>query len=254
MDYLTLAVIVLASVIPPVVYLLWVRGAETCQRNSLGSVVRAFLIGATLSIGLALVLETIVLQVLFGAGPLSPLDPTNVTLVTFVSAVIVAPLVEELSKAIGVMGMRPYVDELEDGLVYGASVGLGFAACENMIYAGSAAVNGIEAVLAIAAVRAVSSTLLHASATATSGYGLGRKWLMGRSGTRTSWLGFYLVAVLLHGTYNFLAILGVIFTNSDVASLIGLAAAVLLVITTFLYIRRRIESLDRASCRPPNPS
>jgi RsiW-degrading membrane proteinase PrsW (M82 family) len=254
-DAVTLVVIFLVSVVPPVIYMLWIRGAETCQRESLGSVVRAFVIGATLSIGLALVFEVILIQVLFGAGPMSPLDPSNVTLVAIVTSVIIAPLVEELSKAIGVMGMRPYVNELEDGLIYGAAVGLGFAASENVIYAGSAAVNGLSAVLLTAAIRAVSSTLLHASATATSGYGLGRKWLMERFGRSGSWIGFYLIAVLLHASYNFLAILGVIFTDSaDLASIVGLGAAVLLVVLSILFIRGRIESLDRAGCRPPNPS
>jgi RsiW-degrading membrane proteinase PrsW (M82 family) len=254
-EMLTLAVVFLASVIPPVIYLLWVRRAETCQRESFGSVLRAFIIGASLSIGIALVLETLVLQLLFGAGPLSPLNASDVTLVTFVSAVIVAPIVEELSKAIGVMGMRQYVNELEDGLVYGVSVGLGFAAAENMIYAGDAAINGIAAILGIAAIRAVSSTLLHASATASSGYGLGRQWLMARVGARGSWIGFYLLAVLLHAAYNFLAILGIIFTDSsEMASLIGLGGAVLLVVVCFLFIRSRIESLDRDGCRPPSSS
>jgi threonine/homoserine/homoserine lactone efflux protein len=64
-----------------------------------------------------------------------------------------------------------------------------------------------------------------------------------------------LLAVLLHASYNFLAILGVIFSASaDIASLIGLAGAVLLVVICFLFIRSRIESLDRDSCRPPNSS
>ena len=95
--------------------------------------------------------------------------------------------------------------------------------------------------------------MLHASETASSGYGLGRQWLMARVGAQGSWIGFYLLAVLLHATYNFLAILGVIFTDSaETASLIGLGGAVLLVVVCFVLIRGRIESLDRANCRPPS--
>ena len=58
------------------------------------------------------------------------------TVAIVVGAVIIAPFVEEFLKALGMMraGVKEEVDEVEDGLVYGAACGLGFAATENLMY------------------------------------------------------------------------------------------------------------------------
>src|SRR5947208_7460320 len=59
-------------------------------------------------------------------------DPDVVSLV--VGAAIVAPIVEEAAKGLGVRAGRPEIQKLLDGLVYGAAAGLGFSATENLFY------------------------------------------------------------------------------------------------------------------------
>ena len=49
-------------------------------------------------------------------------------------SVIIAPIIEELSKALGLRLIKNQIFELEDGLIYGAVAGFGFAATENLIY------------------------------------------------------------------------------------------------------------------------
>ncbi len=83
---------------------------------------------------------------------------------------------------------------------------LGFAAMENIFYNSSALLNGFDVFLMTALTRAVASTLLHASASAVLGYGIARAYINGARGRRTSYLPYYLAAVVLHGLFNAFAV------------------------------------------------
>lgn len=92
------------------------------------------------------------------------------------AAVIVAPLVEEPSKALvlfAVMQSRHF-DNATDGFVYGAAAGLGFGMTENFLYFTSAASSGdpLSWVYTVV-IRTLYSAVMHGAATSCVGAMLG---------------------------------------------------------------------------------
>lgn len=97
---------------------------------------------------------------------------------TLLAAPLSAPLVEETAKALGVLALwwllRAEFDNMRDGLVYGALVGLGFELTENVRYLTLAAVQaGIAGLARGVWVRGILGGLKHAVFTATVGAGIG---------------------------------------------------------------------------------
>lgn len=84
---------------------------------------------------------------------------------------VVAPAVEELAKALFIVYLvrRPRFTYFVDGAVYGFAVGIGFAVVENYHYLWL----NPNTALNLAIGRVLSTNLMHASATAISGIGLG---------------------------------------------------------------------------------
>jgi RsiW-degrading membrane proteinase PrsW (M82 family) len=255
LSILELAVVLFAAVAPSVVYIIWIRNAEMCQREDLRSILLAFLLGAFFSLGAAFLIETGVLSLLFGDGgifarPFWILDPKDPSVQLAIMACIVAPLVEEMTKAWGISFFRNRFTELENGLVYGAAVGLGFAAFENILYESDALSQGLTVFLATAVARALTSTALHASASSIVGYGLGRRHMLRSKGIRASWLPYYFLAVLLHGAFNLLAIAGQV-SGSEWVALFGVLASLILVQQTIKFIVKKIKELDQTyACAP----
>lgn len=227
-DGLLFAGLVALSLIPPMLYLLWLRSRERFDREPVGSVVGAFVYGGTIGVAIA-----VLLHILFdfgyqqSGGPF-PLEDA------FVAAVVIAPLVEEFAKALGLGRFRRRILELEDGIIYGAGLGLGFAATENLVYGVTALLDsGFGDAIVTVVVRVFSSMLLHSGASALLGFGYAVAVLRGRG--MWSLLPYYLVAVFLHAVYNFLV---------STQQLIGLVAAVIMVSFVATTLRRRIEHLD----------
>lgn len=134
---------------------------------------------------------------------------------------------------------------MEDGIVYGAAVGLGFAATENLLYLVSALSDSVESFVATAALRAVTSTLLHASASAVAGYGIAQAIYLRRIGRPASWLPFLGLAMAMHALFNLFASLGELVQVDQVAfAFLGFVLAFLLAAGAFVIIRRRIRELD----------
>ncbi len=172
----------------------------------------------------------------------------------FVLVVLVAPFAEELAKGLGVFRVRAHLNELEDGIVYGASAGLGFAATENLLYGavayalaiseGAVARDALGASLSVIGVRSFSSVLLHASATSAFGYGVARSLL---SPQRRSIVPFYLLAVFMHGAFNFFAGFGELFAGryGEGATLIGLVAAIAIAVLAVGIARSAITRQEK---------
>jgi RsiW-degrading membrane proteinase PrsW (M82 family) len=148
------------------------------------------------------------------------------------------------------MLFRGRLAELKNGLVYGAAVGLGFAAVENVLYGANAIAVGLDVFAGTAVLRALTSTLLHASASAIAGFGISRQIVMRAKGLKVSWLPYYGLAVLLHASFNFFAIIGQV-SGSQFAYMLGLGFAVLLVATTFDRILKKVSDLDALLCVQP---
>ncbi len=129
------------------------------------------------------------------------LDPT--ALAVF-SAVMVAPLVEELAKPLGlyiIQGEEEPKLSLQNWVLLGAISGLGFAVLENILYASSVMVYGTDIALSLLLLRFLLP--LHMVASAITGLGFGL-WIKTKNG-------FYFVicifiAMLIHAMFNFSAI------------------------------------------------
>lgn len=239
-------VLVLVAFAPSVLYMVWIRNTEKHSREPYGMLLKVFAYGAVLSVIFAVALELILVS-LFDQNIERVYEylGDNPSIPTLVLACVIAPFVEELTKALGVLRVKKkrMLVELENGIVYGAAAGLGFAATENLLYESTAFLaDGMEAFVLTAALRSLSSVLLHATASALVGLGIARKALQGKS-----WLPYYLGAVALHGLYNFAASFGSIYyeTFGDSAYLIGLTAAFAIAIVGVGVMRGKIRRLDR---------
>lgn len=96
-----------------------------------------------------------------------------------VQATFLAPLVEEPAKGavLLLVARSRHFDNVTDGFVYGAAVGLGFGMSENLLYfVGAAAEGDAWAWMTTVAIRTLYSALMHAAASSLLGaaIGLGR--------------------------------------------------------------------------------
>lgn len=247
-NFVDLAILVVVAFVPSIIYLVWMRNTERFNKEPYARLLRVFIYGATVSVLLAVLLESLMI-VLYETNfaRVYELLGNNPNIETIILACVIAPFVEEATKTLGVLSQRRFMREIEDGIIYGAAVGLGFAATENMLYEGSAMLEGgTTAFIATAVVRIFSSSLLHASASAVSGLGIARKVHQGKS-----WLPYYLGAVIMHATFNLGASLGVFFEGDlgSSASLIGLFIAFAIAIIGITSLRAKIRGLDMGLAR-----
>ncbi len=249
MDIWEILMVVLSAIIPPILYLVWVRNSERFRREPYSTVLLAFLFSATIAIGAAFLIENGIVELILKEGsPFWSLTEYTSGTYTFFLVVIVAPLVEEPVKALGVILMKKRLTELENGLIYGAAVGLGFAATENILYLNNALMASLQVFIVTAVVRALTSTVLHASASGIAGFGIARSEILAKRGIKKSWLPYLAVAILLHGLFNFFAILGLFYADgANWPYIVGLFFGSALAIFMFGYIRRKIRELDTLS-------
>lgn len=158
---------------------------------------------------------------LVGAFPVAILAGiVNATFATVLSlgvvVVLVAPLAEETLKYLGAKrGTRRSAafDEPVDGMIYGVTVGLGFAAAETVDYLiaaytgvdlwtgeADALCHGFECFAIVAVIRGIGSALVHALCSGIAGYYLSRRVLDGRP--RRAAIGGVLLAALFHALWN----------------------------------------------------
>lgn len=152
------------------------------------------------------------------------LKPDTPLITLFIAMILIVGLFEEGAKSLLVYRFHykhPEFNESLDGIIYGVTVGLGFAAFENLFYT---VLYGYK----VGLVRAVVTSLIHASFTGIFGYFLGQAKMKDNRSLIIS--GFILVTVL-HGLYDFLLI----------SNIIGLFSAVLIVIVLQLIITRLIN-------------
>ncbi len=246
MNIVFLAILVLVAFLPSLIYMVAIRNTERYEREPWRAVLKSFFIGASFGIILAAILEMVAVD--FYATSFQFLREYEFiarhrrSIDAIVLAAVIAPFVEEATKAYGIFASRRYIDEIEDGLVYGASSGFGFAATENLLYEVSALLQGgMISWLSMAIVRSISSALIHGSTTALTGLGYSlRKF--GRGST----LKGYLSAVLLHSSFNLLASIPIIFQGySEMLYLVPLFLAIVYGIIAISHIRRKIRYYDR---------
>lgn len=214
------ALSVLAAVVPMALYLAAVWWMDRYDREPIWLVLLTFAWGAFVATTLSLLGNTtldLLLHAVVGAKIASQVTP-----------VVVAPLVEEPTKAailLLVFRARSF-DNATDGFVYGAATGLGFGMTENLLYfitaaqmASFAPLEGSLAWATTVAARTFFSAVMHAGASSVIGaaFGLSRLWSpWARLPTVVAGFG---IAVGMHALWNGLL------TAASVVGMPALAAA-----------------------------
>ena len=219
--------------LPPIIYTIWIRNTEEINREKWKSIILCFIWGATIAVIAALILEFILD---FSISP-SINDQNTLSLV---SVIIIAPFAEELAKplALRLKSVKKELDELEDGLIYGAIAGLGFSATENLLYGLDFLSEGLLFFFIFMSIRSFGGCLLHASATAWTGYGYGKTIMKNTSFIRV--IPYFLLAMLIHAFYNSLL------SFELLGASLGLLAALTFTAISIQIIRTKIKNLDRA--------
>ena len=188
------------ALVPLVGVLLAVRIVDRWEPEPRSLIVLAVAWGAVAAVVIALGVD-LALSIVFGSGQ-------SIEREAF-SAVVQAPIVEELAKGLGVFVIfataRRAFDGPVDGVVYGALVGAGFAFTENILYFASSMIEGGVTDTAVTFfLRGILSPFAHVMFTAVTGYALGRA---ARQGVSTGaavgpWIVGMIGAAALHALWN----------------------------------------------------
>lgn len=200
----TLAISLVLASIPLVIVLVGIRWIDRWEPEPRGALLFAFLWGAAASIAIALVFSGITQYYEAAAGIQKSAGSE------FFAAVFQAPVVEETAKGFGILlvfwAMRRTFDGPVDGVVYGATIAIGFAFTENLQYFGLAIIEdrgfGSDVVQTFL-LRAILSPFAHVMFTACTGLALG---LAARRTGGLGAIGYFISglipAILLHAFWN----------------------------------------------------
>jgi protease PrsW len=211
---LVLILSIMAGVIPATIYALIIQRLDRYEKEPRLLLAVTFLWGAVPAILLAIVLEGIL-----GA----PLELLNSPGAEIVASGLIAPVVEEVTKGLAILGLylvfRHEFDDLLDGIVYGALVGLGFGLTENVLYfARSHGDGGWTQWIVTVLVRSLVFGLVHSFYSGLVGAGFGQARVAKNSRARALW-----PLVGLSGAIVFHAIHNIVLSVSWSAPLAGLA-------------------------------
>lgn len=188
-----------AGIIPMLIYPLILYWFDRYEKEPKGMLIATFIWGALPAAIVALVSQLILdipLSLFFVQGTLGH---------EFVTSSIVAPVTEEIAKGAAVFFVfvlfRREFDSVFDGIIYGALVGFGFAAIENVLYFSTSASMGDLTLLFF--MRAVLFGLNHAMFTSLTGIGFAVARLTRNPLGRlfAPLVGLFL-AMLAHGLHN----------------------------------------------------
>ncbi|MEA2573907.1 MAG: protease PrsW [Chloroflexia bacterium] len=225
MDFLiVIAIASLLALVPTLFYALLVWWLDRYEKEPLPLLVVAFLWGAVPAVILAIALE-------LGAGISLETMILDEVPRQFAEVSLVGPAVEESVKAIILVVLfyayRREFDNVMDGIVYGAMVGLGFAMVENVLYLQSTAYDAggganLGAMFTLWLLRAGLFGLNHSMFTAFTGaaLGLARSLKVGWQKGFVPVLGL-LAAITFHALHNGLtSYVGIVAEDQQSAGLI----------------------------------
>ena len=230
MDIIESILLVVLAFLPPIIYVIWIRNTEKYNREKWIPIILCFIWGATIAI-----IASIILELALGTIVFSIYDYNFFSISI---AIFIAPLAEELTKplALSLKSVKKELDELEDGLIYGAVAGLGFSATENLLYGWSFLSGGLILFFVLMIMRSFGGCLLHASATALTGYGYGKTVMKKTSIIRV--LPFFVLAFIVHAFYNLLLSVNIFGVTSSLFMALSFAAL------TIYLVRKKIQNLD----------
>lgn len=125
------------------------------------------------------------------------------------------------------IGKNKNLNEPVDGVIYGITLGLGFASLENFLWA---SIFGFG----VAALRALVTTLAHATFTGWAGYFIGKYKLQSDGKIVLVWSGF-LIALVAHGMYDFL-----LFLKNPLSALLAFLIIIFLLVRLYRVMQDQI--------------
>ncbi len=226
------------AVLPVPFYLLLALWIDRFEKEPIWMLIAAFVWGATGAILIAFIINT-----LFESAAREALAE----LASVATATLSAPLVEEFSKGLALVifyfWKRDEFDNVLDGIIYAAMVGLGFAMTENILYYGqSIAKGGLSGSIFIFILRGVVSPFAHPFFTSMTGIGLG----LAQQSAKGSPLKFVapvaglILAMALHFLWNLSASLGALFFVAYVLVMVPAFCGLLILIGFSLRHEGRI--------------
>lgn len=265
-----LVILWIVAFVPALVYLSWIRSTERYSTEAWSPLLWSFAYGAIFATIVAAIVEAVLVALGTAVSQAVPAPEFvflngNSSLGALFLVLVIAPLVEEALKASGVARNRDKIRNLADGPVFGASTGLGFGFFETFLYGLSLfLVSGLAPAIGLVLLRSISAVLLHGSSTGMFGYGYARS-KFGVSGPGSG--AYYLLAVGMHASYNFLASGGVVAKlfgfpqYATDASIVGLILAIFFAFGAIEHVRSLIRYNDypalqqgkRPYTPPPGP-
>jgi RsiW-degrading membrane proteinase PrsW (M82 family) len=248
-----LVVLWIVAFIPALVYLSWIRSTERYSKEAWSPLLWAFAYGAIFATIIAAIVEVVLVALGTAISQAVPAPEFvflngNTTLGALFLVLVIAPLVEEALKASGVARNKDKIRNIADGPVFGASTGLGFGFFETFLYGLSLfLVSGLAPAIGLVILRSISSVLLHGSSTGMFGYGYARsKFGVPGAGSGS----YYLLAVGMHASFNFLAsgaVIAALFgfpQYATDASIFGLVVAIFFAFGAIEHVRSLIKYND----------
>lgn len=238
-------IIVLAvSLLPAIAYSIYIRNIEEYKKEPWKYVVLAYLWGA-IAAGIFVLVSWLIYGQIEREHEYFQFfrSISNVFII-----VILFPILSEALKAVGLLMVKKELDEVEDGLIHGAILGLGFGAFANIAYLYTAFTWQFETIagfevpsILFLIIASISTILLHGSSSAATGYAV--------SSALVDWdyahLALYFFAgISIHLLFNLLNIITIYLeVQSGLYYLIGLAGVLIISNLVFRTIRARLLKL-----------
>ena len=222
---LRLFLLLLASMGPGLLWLWYFYRQDRFEPEPIKEIIKVFLIGVLLVIPAGLIEQ-------IWRRPLMVSLQASDWVTLLVMAFLVIALVEEGLKAFflwRMVGNNRELNEPVDGIIYGITLGLGFASLENLLWV---SVFGFG----VAIMRGIVTTLAHASFTGWMGYFIAKYKLPPGGSNRILWIGF-LVPWLSHGAYDFF-----LFLRSPIASAVAFMLILGLLIGLYRTIQKQVAN------------
>ena len=219
---LRLLLLLAASIGPGLLWLWYFYKQDRYEPEPLKLVIKIFLAG------LILVVPAGLLEQLWRGQILSAVRTGNWPSFLVMAFLVIALIEESLKTGFlwWLIGNNQELNEPADGIIYGITLGLGFASLENLLWASAFG-------FGVAALRAVITTLAHATFTGWMGYYI-TQYKFRTQAFSTLIIGFVL-AWASHGFYDFL-----LFLRRPVASLLAFLLIAGLLLRLYQFLQKEV--------------
>jgi protease PrsW len=186
----------LAALIPMILYLVLIWWMDKYDREPFLFLLGHFLWGAFGAVVLGII-ASIVLSHFIG------ISGTESNSASLIRTILIAPVIEEISKGIFLLitvNSKKF-DNITDGIIYGAAIGLGFGMTENFIYFltyGDSFSSWLQLVL----IRSLFSAVMHSISTASFGAFLAVAKFSSPAGKKFFPFAGLMIAMLIHFLWN----------------------------------------------------